>query len=213
MWFAFSAQICKIHSSSHVFLLVSHPVFSRVYFLKVTQLTLWPGELKHWAVTSLCLWRLHAASVSLPQRNWYRLTLLSLTEPHYGLTLRSVTAVGLRTLSSSHRNHTGVCRHTYSSSDTHNTQLASGEITAKEILELVRQTLIEMSCLVSSMENRVALMLISWQQLSIPEGIHGHLTDFKPVGNKEEKRCMALFLWRNWTTLWEEGRRVGMIFS
>lgn len=69
--------------------------------LKVIQLTLWPQELRRrWAVISLCLWRLHAVSVSLLQRNWYRLTLLSLTEPHHGLPLRSLTAVGLRVLSS-----------------------------------------------------------------------------------------------------------------
>lgn len=156
-------------------------------------MTLWPGELRHWAVTSLCLWRLHAAFVSPAQRNWYRLTLLSLTEPHYGLTLRSVTAVRLKALSSSHRNHSDECRHTHTRSVPHNTQLASGEITAKEILELVRQTLMEMSCLVSSVENRVELMLISSRQRSIPEGICEHLIlTSNQFETKRRKKYMAL---------------------
>lgn len=87
--------------------------------------------------------------------------------------------------------HTHTLRHTRS--DTHNTQLASGEITAKEILELVRQTLMEMSCLVSSMENRVVLMLISSRQWSIPQGIHGHLSlTSNQLETKRGKKYMML---------------------
>lgn len=159
--------------------------------LKVIQLTLWPEELRRrWAVISLCLWRLHAVFVSLLQRNWYRLTLLSLTEPHHSLTLRSLTAVGLRVLSSHKITQACVQTHTHTLI-TPSWLLARSQL-KRSRAELVRLTLMEMSCLVSSTENWAELMLISSQQRSTPEGgsTQSTYTEFKSFWNQELSWCL-----------------------
>lgn len=130
----------------------------------------------------LCLSRLHAASVSLLQRNWYGLMLLSLTEPRCGLTLRSRTAVGLGALIK--------CVDALTHTHTHppSRLVVRSQPRRRARAGLVRRTLMEMSCLVSSMENWAELMLISSQQQSAPLGIQLILKLLKGRG-KWGKKC------------------------
>lgn len=130
--------------------------------LKVTQLILWPEELRRrQAVISLCLWRPHAVSISLLQRNWYRLMLLSFNgAPSWPYAQISHSCRAQTTELS--ELHECVQAHTH----THITPswLLTRSQLRKSRAELVRVTLMEMSCLVSWMENCAELMLISSQR-------------------------------------------------